>query len=117
MIPTFSSQSASASASASHKPARAFDYFDHMEIYPATKTKHFAAIQADSKIDYKDMLFFDDEQRNQIVGSSLGVTFCLVGDGMSVEEFDRGVRKWRKQQNGETPSQKSKNSSSRKVPN
>lgn len=42
------------------------------------------------------MLFFDDEARNRNVETELGVTFCLVRDGMTREEVDRGVWLWRK---------------------
>ncbi len=40
------------------------------------------------------MLFFDDEVRNRNV-EGLGVTMCLVRDGVSKGEVDRGVREWR----------------------
>lgn len=42
------------------------------------------------------MLFFDDEARNRNVETELGVTFCLVRDGMTRDEVDRGVWAWRK---------------------
>lgn len=45
---------------------------------------------------YEDMLFFDDEPRNKNVQVELGVTFCLVKDGITKEEVDRGVWEWRK---------------------
>ena len=41
-------------------------------------------------------MFFDDEARNRNVETELGVTFCLVRDGMTREEVDRGVWAWRK---------------------
>jgi magnesium-dependent phosphatase 1 len=42
------------------------------------------------------MLFFDDEGRNRNVETDLGVTFCLVPDGVDCEEVDRGVWEWRR---------------------
>jgi magnesium-dependent phosphatase 1 len=42
------------------------------------------------------MLFFDDEARNRNVQTELGVTFCLIRDGMTKEEVDRGVWEWRR---------------------
>ena len=41
------------------------------------------------------MLFFDDEVRNRNV-ESLGVVMCLVRDGVSWGEVERGIREWRK---------------------
>lgn len=75
--------------------SRAIDYFDHMQIYPGSKTTHFKRIQRDSGIEYDEMLFFDDESRNKNV-EVLGVTMWLVRDGVTREAMDEGVRSWRK---------------------
>ena len=91
IIPTFSDNPA-----ANAKTIRSLDYFDFIQIFPATKTQHFAKIHQASGIAYEDMLFFDDETRNRNVETELGVTFCLVRDGMTLDEMDRGVRAWRK---------------------
>lgn len=92
VIPTFSDDPARADA----RSVRALDYFDHLQIYPGTKTTHFAKIHQASGIPYEDMLFFDDEARNRNVQTELGVTFCFVKDGMTKDELDRGVWEWRK---------------------
>ena len=81
--------------SASGASSRAIDYFDHLQIYPGNKTTHFERIHRDSGIEYEDMLFFDDETRNKNV-EVLGVTMQLVRDGVTINEFDNGVRSWRK---------------------
>jgi len=73
---------------------RAIDYFDHMQIYPGSKTTHFTRIHRDSGIEYDEMLFFDDESRNKNV-ETLGVTMWLVKDGVTRKEIDDGVRSWR----------------------
>lgn len=91
IIPTFSDNPA-----ANAKTIRALDYFDFIQIYPGNKTSHFSKIQQTSNVAYEDMLFFDDEARNRNVETELGVTFCLVRDGMTRDEVDRGVRAWRK---------------------
>ena len=91
IIPTFSDNPA-----AKTKSVRALDYFDYVQIFPANKTQHFSRIQQASGVAYEEMLFFDDEARNRNVETELGVTFCLVKDGMTREEVDRGVRAWRK---------------------
>lgn len=75
---------------------RGIDFFDEMEIYPGSKTTHFLSLQKKTGVDYKDMLFFDDEARNRNVERELGVLMILVPDGTNNEVFDRGVREWRK---------------------
>lgn len=80
-----------------HTARPAIEYFDQLEIYPGTKTKHFERLQEKTGIAYKNMLFFDDEARNLNVGT-LGVHMCLVEDGMSLKEFARGIEEWRKRQ-------------------
>ena len=97
IIPTFSDNPA-----AKAKSVRALDYFTYVQIFPANKTQHFSKIHQASSINYEDMLFFDDEARNRNVETELGVTFCLVRDGMTKEEVDRGVWAWRKR-NGIKP--------------
>lgn len=79
------------------KPAnkRALDYFDFMQVFPGDKKQHFAKIQKSSGVAYEEMLFFDDEVRNRNV-ETLGVVMCLVRDGVSKSEVDRGVREWRR---------------------
>lgn len=91
IIPTFSD-----SAAANSRTTRALEYFDYVQIFPGNKTQHFSRIQQSSGVEYEEMLFFDDEARNRNVETELGVTFCLVRDGMTREEVDRGVWAWRK---------------------
>jgi magnesium-dependent phosphatase 1 len=91
IIPTFSDHPA-----ADTRSVRALDYFDYLQIFPGKKTQHFSRIQQASSIPYEDMIFFDDEARNRNVQTELGVTFCLVRDGMTREEVDRGVWEWRR---------------------
>ncbi|PGG99070.1 magnesium-dependent phosphatase-1 [Helicocarpus griseus UAMH5409] len=92
IIPTFSDNP----AAANNRSVRALDYFDYIQIFPGNKTQHFTRIQQSSNIRYEDMLFFDDEARNRNVQTELGVAFCLVKDGMTRDEVDRGVWDWRK---------------------
>jgi magnesium-dependent phosphatase 1 len=81
--------------SSSTSGTRAIDYFDHLQIYPGSKTTHFERIHRDSGIPYEEMLFFDDESRNKNV-EVLGVVMQLVKDGVTRDEIDKGVRSWRK---------------------
>lgn len=71
------------------------DFFDHLQIYPGSKTKHFQRLHADTGIPYEEMLFFDDEGRNRDT-EQLGVVMWLVKDGVTRHEVDEGVKSWRK---------------------
>jgi magnesium-dependent phosphatase 1 len=81
--------------SVKEKPKKALDMFEGLlEIYPGCKIKHFESLQKRTGIKYEDMLFFDDEARNRDT-ESLGVTMCLVRDGVTWEELERGITQWR----------------------
>lgn len=72
----------------------AINIFDHMEIYPGDKRKHFRELQKATDLPFVEMLFFDDEERNKNV-EGLGVVMQLVRDGVTRAEIDRGVEAWR----------------------
>lgn len=71
-------------------------FFTYKEIYPGSKVAHFSEFQQKSGIDYKDMLFFDDEQRNIDDIAPLGVTAILVNpvNGVTLEEWQRGLEQF-----------------------
>ncbi|KAJ6444979.1 magnesium-dependent phosphatase-1 family protein [Purpureocillium lavendulum] len=78
------------------KPRRALDVFDGgLEIYPGSKIRHFESLHKRTGIRYEDMLFFDDESRNQET-ERLGVTMRLVRDGVTWDEIEQGVEEWRR---------------------
>ncbi|KAK7436183.1 hypothetical protein VKT23_019259 [Stygiomarasmius scandens] len=84
--------------SASHSeegPTKAIEFFDQLEIYPGSKLTHFRKIHEKTGIPYNEMLFFDDEHRNKEV-EQLGVTMCLVRNGMDNQTFEKGITEWRK---------------------
>lgn len=85
---------ADADGTGAAKPAKSL--FDDLQIFPANKTAHMDRIKRKLGIEFEDMLFFDDEWRNGNVERDRGVCFWLVRDGLTVEEVDRGVEKWRK---------------------
>lgn len=57
-------------------------YFDHFEIYPASKLNHFKSLQHKTNIPYNEMVFFDDEPRNIEEVGRLGVEVVHVKDGI-----------------------------------
>lgn len=72
------------------------NYFKFKEIYPGSKTDHFKKLNQKSKIPLKEMLFFDNEERNLIDVEPLGVTCVLVDSktGVKVDTLREGVEKW-----------------------
>ena len=78
------------------------------EIYPGQKFPHFETFKNQTKIAYKDMLFFDDEYRNIRDIGSINVT-CIKVDpsvGMNWEYLKQGfedhskkIEKMTKEQN------------------
>ncbi|KAI0690370.1 magnesium-dependent phosphatase-1 [Cytidiella melzeri] len=77
------------------EPKPSTEYFDQLEIYPGSKIPHFKKLHEKTGLPYSEMLFFDDERRNNEV-ESLGVTFCLVRKGMDDRTFEHGLAEWRK---------------------
>lgn len=72
-------------------------YFKYVEIFPGSKVAHFLNIQKSSQIDYKDMLFFDDETRNIIEVGKLGVHAILVRDGVTHHVIKDALQSFNKQ--------------------
>lgn len=58
-------------------------FIHYQEIYPGSKTQHFAQLRQKSGFPYEKMVFFDDEHRNIVDISPLGVTSVLVNAGIS----------------------------------
>ncbi|KAF9484602.1 hypothetical protein BDN70DRAFT_872384 [Pholiota conissans] len=72
-------------------PRPAIEFFNELEIYPGSKLKHFKALHERTGVPYSEMLFFDDEHRNSEV-EKLGVTFVHVPRGLTVDNFERGLK-------------------------
>lgn len=75
---------------------KAREFFDQLEIYPGSKVTHFKKLHAATGLPYSEMLFFDDESRNRDT-EKLGVTMKLVRDGVTRNEVDLGIQRWREQ--------------------
>lgn len=64
-------------------------YFFHQEIYPSSKIRHFFALQKATGLDFSEMIFFDDEQRNIKDVERLGVQAVHVSGGLSWKEIPK----------------------------
>lgn len=85
------------------KARKAIELFDAgLQIYPGSKITHMQKLHKDTGLPYDEFLFFDDESRNRET-ESLGVTMCLVRDGVTWGELERGIKEWRKRRGYTTP--------------
>lgn len=75
------------------KPA--YTCFQNLQIFPGDKVAHFRKINKETGVEYKNMIFFDDEARNRNVERELGVLFVLVPRGVDAGLVDDGIRRWR----------------------
>lgn len=71
-------------------------YINYYEIYPGQKLKHFEKIQIQSGAKYNEMVFFDDEERNIIDISPLGVMTVYINSetGVTMEVFEETMKKY-----------------------
>ncbi|XP_045143826.1 magnesium-dependent phosphatase 1 isoform X1 [Echinops telfairi] len=75
-------------------------YFVHREIYPGCKITHFQRLQQKTGVPFSQMAFFDDEKRNVVDVSTLGVTCVHVPNGMSLPTLTQGLETFAKAQVG-----------------
>ncbi|KAH0950276.1 hypothetical protein HN011_010580 [Eciton burchellii] len=71
-------------------------FFKYIEIFPGSKVTHFSNIQRNSQVNYKDMLFFDDESRNIVEVGKLGVHAVLVPKGVTCSLIENTLQSFNK---------------------
>lgn len=68
------------------------------------KDKHFAALKEISKIDYGDMIFFDDFSDNIEAAEAQGtVSVNVHGRGLTWNALFQGLVRWREREEGKPP--------------
>mmetsp|Transcript_25269 Transcript_25269/g.28100 ORF Transcript_25269/g.28100 Transcript_25269/m.28100 type:complete len:175 (-) Transcript_25269:82-606(-) len=70
-------------------------YMNFEQIYPGSKLHHFKELAKDSGVEYKDMIFFDDEERNIRQVSKLGVTCVFIPNGVNWFRVSQGLVAYR----------------------
>ncbi|XP_031217098.1 magnesium-dependent phosphatase 1 isoform X1 [Mastomys coucha] len=71
-------------------------YFTHREIYPGSKVMHFERLHHKTGVPFSQMIFFDDENRNIIDVSKLGVTCIHIQSGVSLQTLTQGLETFAK---------------------
>eukprot|EP00899_Mesostigma_viride_P014509 jgi/Mesvir1/23059/Mv10590-RA.1 len=66
------------------------------EIYPGSKIPHLNNIAKTIGCELTDILFFDDEHRNIVDATSIGVTAVFLPDGITLRHFEAGVEEFAK---------------------
>jgi len=64
-------------------------YIDYQEIYPGCKVAHFTQFKKQSGIEFEQMLFFDDEERNIADINQMSI---LVDRGVSNNVIEEGLK-------------------------
>ncbi|XP_042638030.1 magnesium-dependent phosphatase 1 [Orycteropus afer afer] len=75
-------------------------YFVQLEIYPGSKVTHFQRLRQKTGVAFSQMIFFDDEKRNIVDVSKLGVTCVHVQNGMNLQTLTQGLETFAKAQVG-----------------
>ncbi|XP_014682036.1 PREDICTED: magnesium-dependent phosphatase 1-like [Priapulus caudatus] len=67
-------------------------FFVQKEIYPGAKVNHFTRFKDKQCVEFSEMIFFDDEHRNIVDISKLGVMCVHVPRGMSFPILEKAMQ-------------------------
>lgn len=70
------------------------ELFDFKQIFPSCKLRHFKNLSEESEIEFKEMIFFDDEMRNIQDISSLNVVCQYVENGIDFHAIEKAFNEF-----------------------
>jgi len=73
------------------------EFFTYSVMVNRVKTHHFTELSKQSAVDFKDMLFFDDNAGNIYDINRLGVTTVHVENGLCLQDVINGFEKFSSQ--------------------